>query len=145
MVWGISFQDEARVRKRFLDSELYGIEVEECQLSINNVLQLLLNTGPLIVLVNANLLTCNDCSWKLLRVCTKICCLKYQGHFILVLGYDLSRGLIHYRNPGNPDGKFLLLLKSFLHLLTSSQTQNVLMNMYLICILRNMYHINRRF
>ena len=94
------------MRQRFQDANIYGIEVEESKLLIENILEFIKTHGPLIVLVNANLLACTDCSSSILTVCRKVCCVRFQGHYVLVIGYNLMRGIIHYRNPGVSNSKF---------------------------------------
>ena len=54
--------------------------------------------GPVIVLVNYNLLQCIDCSSKLNCV---TCCFRtrFHGHYILAIGFDLKNDWVYYNDP----------------------------------------------
>lgn len=77
------------------------ITVREASVSINEILSHLANHGTCIVLTNANLLTCDSCNYfdfcrkansaaancLSLRACND----SYQGHYVVVVGFDLPR------------------------------------------------------
>jgi len=70
---------------------------------MNEILQNLDNHGPIIVLVNSNLLQCVQCT-GILHSLWELCCnkisQKYHGHYVVLIGYDLKEKMVYYRDPG---------------------------------------------
>lgn len=71
-----------------------------------------------IVLVNAVVLTCELCSSPVKYCCflpvgQKCFCRKpeYQGHFIVLCGFNKTTGSICYNNPAYSDREYILILK----------------------------------
>lgn len=71
-----------------------------------------------IVLVNAVVLTCELCSLPVKYCCflpvgQKCFCRKpeYQGHFIVLCGFNKTTGSIYYNNPAYSDREYFLNLK----------------------------------
>lgn len=98
-------QDGSRVAKRFEEAEAKGITVLQQSKTANDIIDHLSHHGPCIVLTDANVYA-ND---GLLNCCyggaEKLVCSKssYQGHYILVVGFDLEREVVIYRNPSTKD------------------------------------------
>ncbi|KAB0791565.1 hypothetical protein PPYR_03365 [Photinus pyralis] len=95
-------KDEQRINSRFGEAKMYGINVHEGSVEIVTILRHLRLNGPAIVLTNARLLTCDLC--KLNKVSLELRqCLPwpagYQGHYIVLCGYNKSRRKVYYRNP----------------------------------------------
>lgn len=72
-----------------------------------------------IVLVNAVVLTCELCSSPVKYCCfmpvgQKCFCRKpeYQGHFIVLCGFNKTTGSIYYNNPAYSDREYILILKA---------------------------------
>lgn len=74
-----------------------------------------------IVLVNAMVLKCEDCSSPVKYCCflpvgQKCFCRKpeYQGHFIVLCGFNKTTGSIYYNNPAYFDREYILMSKTSL-------------------------------
>lgn len=63
--------------------------------------------GPIIVLTNANLLTCDVCN-KIEKGATSL--QPYQGHYVVLIGYSFASNHIFYKNPSKKHGKPLDLI-----------------------------------
>lgn len=104
-------RDEQRVNQRFETAQKNGINVKKGSLDIGSVLEHLVY-GPVIVLTNAKLLNCEQCKLKKVAFDLKSNCfprsLPYQGHFVVLCGYNLERKKIFYRNPSLSDRKWFL-------------------------------------
>jgi hypothetical protein len=104
-------RDSERVQERFDQAEANGISLREGSVSIQEIVQHLSESGTCIVLTNANLLSCETCSYFILcgngdRATSTSCLLlrtcgsdAYQGHYVLAVGFDLPKQKIYYRNP----------------------------------------------
>ena len=55
-------KDNARVNDRFNDASENGMVILEKSVTLDEILEHLEKTGPVIILTNANLLTCSQCS-----------------------------------------------------------------------------------
>lgn len=93
-------RDNDRVNQRFDAAAEKKISVQEKSSSLEEILSHLENTGPVILLTNANLLSCSKCSnytswfpscWSSTPA--------YQGHYILLVGFNDKSKEILYRNP----------------------------------------------
>ncbi|XP_047500233.1 protein GUCD1-like [Penaeus chinensis] len=93
-------KDAQRVLDRFRDASRNGVVVEQGSSTMSDILVHLQQDGPVIVLTNAHLLICNRCERAMpqLRSCLP-CSPPYQGHYILLIGYDLRKNHLYYRNP----------------------------------------------
>ncbi|XP_049824454.1 protein GUCD1 isoform X2 [Aethina tumida] len=98
-------KDETRVNKRFENAEMYGVRIKKGSLSINYVLRQLMQ-GPAIVLTNAQLIYCDRCKFNKIKTELRKCIPftpSYQGHYIVLCGYDVKLGRVYYRNPSFND------------------------------------------
>lgn len=97
-------QDEERVVKRFAESSDRGMIVEKRSVPLTGILHHLKRHLPVIVLTNARLLQCQTCAFSKTRArirdCFAAACdITYQGHFVVLVGYDAATQLIYYANP----------------------------------------------
>ena len=131
----ILHRDSDRVQDRFDNAQQNGIYVEEKSVTMNELVQhisdlgihvhhfsihstnktKLFSLGTIIVLTNANLLSCETCSYfkftgKSDNSIMTSCFLvrnsgssAYQGHYVLAIGYDLPKKKVYYRNPSLRD------------------------------------------
>ncbi|XP_067015317.2 protein GUCD1 [Anabrus simplex] len=95
-------KDEERVMRRFNEAEANGISVRQVSLKQDDLIQHLARHGPIILLTNANLLSCDICKCK--KLITEIrswlpWSISYNGHYIVLCGYNLSRQKFYYHNP----------------------------------------------
>lgn len=98
--------DEKRVNQRFADARNYQIDVEKRTVNNKCLVDHLANHGPIIVLTNGSLLTCDLCKANKLQSEFRMCFPwrpSYNGHYILVIGYNLKIRKFFYRNPTNAD------------------------------------------
>ncbi|KAF7286647.1 hypothetical protein GWI33_004680 [Rhynchophorus ferrugineus] len=101
----ILHKDENRVNKRFKDAVKNKVSIENKSLSIKRILEHLVN-GPIIILTNAKLLCCDICKFNKVSIELRKCLpwpIAYQGHYIVLCGYDLSSQKVYYRNPSFND------------------------------------------
>ncbi|KAB7506917.1 Protein GUCD1 [Armadillidium nasatum] len=99
-------KDQQRVVNRFKFSANNNIMVEKGSVVIFEIISHLSNGGPVIVLVNANLLICDLCHRNGYELKSCLSCTSsppYQGHYIVLVGFNYSLGKIFYRNPGFKD------------------------------------------
>jgi len=97
-------KDNARVNDRFNDSSENGMVILEKSVTLDDILEHLEKTGPVIILTNANLLTCSQCSNY--SSCYQFCFsarVSYQGHYIVLVGFNSKSKQILYRNPSVKD------------------------------------------
>lgn len=98
-------KDENRVNLKFQEAKKHNISINKASISIIRLIEQLLN-GPIILLTNARILCCDKCkSNKISNELRK--CLPwrttYQGHYIVLCGYDIERQKVFYRNPSFDD------------------------------------------
>lgn len=93
-------QDAQRVLDRFRQAASHGVVVEQGSTTLNDILTHLSKEGPVILLTNSHLLACTRCAKAMphLRSCLP-CLPPYQGHYILLIGYDRRKNHVYYRNP----------------------------------------------
>ena len=108
-------KDNERINQRFKASEQNGIVVQKRSVSLSDLVNHVATNGVCIVLTNANLLSCdvcenNSCFGRRCRYTGNVaktlsCCMKppYQGHYVVMCGYNLNLKQIIYRNPGHSD------------------------------------------
>eukprot|EP00096_Caligus_rogercresseyi_P005424 TRINITY_DN2084_c0_g1_i1.p1 TRINITY_DN2084_c0_g1~~TRINITY_DN2084_c0_g1_i1.p1 ORF type:complete len:224 (-),score=58.86 TRINITY_DN2084_c0_g1_i1:1224-1895(-) len=83
-------KDTERVIRRFDEAENNCICIQERSVALSEILTHLASAGPIIALVNANVLKSPS------SIIDEI---NYQGHYVLLVGYDLSKKIIHYQDP----------------------------------------------
>lgn len=126
---GIMGKDTARVNGRFSAAAESGVRVERRSCDLVEILSHVSRYGPVIALTNANVLACGDSSLNLAAVICGVgagsggasgssgskCCAKraYQGHYILVVGYDVPARKVIYRNPSVRDGESAMSFECF--------------------------------
>ena len=117
-------KDSQRVIERFQNSSANGFTVEKRSVDIADIIDHIAKKGVAVVLTDANLLNCLCCNYysmtcirgtSLERNCLRLCGSKssYQGHFIVVVGYDLDQEIIIYRNPSVTDRECRMSFKDF--------------------------------
>lgn len=101
-------RDENRVNQRFQYAQKNGIKIIKNSLDTSTLLEHLVY-GPVIVLTNAKLLNCDHCKLKRFPLDDLSNCfprsLPYQGHFVVLCGYNLENRKVFYRNPSLSDRK----------------------------------------
>ncbi|CAH1118419.1 unnamed protein product [Phaedon cochleariae] len=98
-------KDENRITTRFKIAENSGIFIRNSSLSITEVMEHLVN-GPVIVLTNAKHLCCDICKLNKISSEFRKCIpwpVTYQGHYIVLCGYDINSRKVFYRNPSFGD------------------------------------------
>ncbi|XP_026176812.1 protein GUCD1 isoform X1 [Mastacembelus armatus] len=102
--------EEDRVNQLFLKAESKGVVVSKCSVTVQEIQSHLEQGHVAIVLVNAVVLTCELCSSPVKYCCflpvgQKCFCRKpeYQGHFVVVCGFNRTTGCIFYNNPAYSD------------------------------------------
>lgn len=93
-------QDVQRVLERFKHASSHGVVVEQGATTLTDILNHLSLEGPVILLTNAHFLMCIRCArvMPLFRSCLP-CSPPYQGHFILLIGFDFKKNHVYYRDP----------------------------------------------
>uniref|UniRef100_A0A8C9CSG0 Guanylyl cyclase domain containing 1 n=1 Tax=Phocoena sinus TaxID=42100 RepID=A0A8C9CSG0_PHOSS len=104
--------EETRVNQLFAQAKACKVLVEKCTVSVQDIQAHLAQGHVAIVLVNSGVLHCDLCSSPV-----KYCCFApsghrcfcrtpdYQGHFIVLRGYNRATGCIFYNNPAYADRK----------------------------------------
>jgi len=98
-------KDETRVKLKFKEAPLNNIPVKKGSVSILHILEHLVN-GPVIILTNAKLLCCDICKFNKISNELRKClpwAITYQGHYVVLCGYDLGTQKVFYRNPSFGD------------------------------------------
>ncbi|KAG7171902.1 GUCD1-like [Homarus americanus] len=93
-------KDAQRVLVRFQEASSQGVVVEQGAATLMDIVSHLREEGPVILLTNAHLLICTRCARAMphLRSCLP-CSPPYQGHYILLIGFDMRKTHFYYRNP----------------------------------------------
>lgn len=96
--------DEERVSQLFDQASSRGINVEQRSVSCEDILSCVQSGNVLIVLVDWNQLECIwcdrlRCQTGCLSCIKSKCCTGYQGHYVVVCGYDKKKRRIFYKNP----------------------------------------------
>ncbi|XP_042334462.1 protein GUCD1 isoform X1 [Sceloporus undulatus] len=107
--------EENRVNQLFAQAKACKVLVEKCAVTVQDVQRHLSRGHLAIVLVNAVVLLCELCSSPVKYCCflpigQKCFCRSpdYQGHFIVLCGYNRASGSIYYNNPAYADREDLL-------------------------------------
>nr|CAH7748977.1 unnamed protein product [Callosobruchus chinensis] len=98
-------QDENRINARFKKAKGSGILIQKASLTINDILSHLVN-GPIIILTNAKILSCDVCKFNKISAELRKCIpwpTSYQGHYVVLCGYDIHTRKVFYRNPSFGD------------------------------------------
>ncbi|XP_066221606.1 protein GUCD1 isoform X3 [Saccopteryx leptura] len=102
--------EETRVNQLFAQAKACKVLVEKCTVSMQDIQAHLAQGHVAIVLVNSGVLHCDLCSSP-----AKYCCFAprghrcfcrtpdYQGHFIVLRGYNRATGSVFYNNPAYAD------------------------------------------
>ncbi|KAH8289331.1 hypothetical protein KR054_003869 [Drosophila jambulina] len=110
-------KDERRVTRKFKDARAHGLRVEQRTVGMEVILRHLARHGPVILLTNASLLTCEVCKRNVLEKfgCFYLQCVplktclppdykRYAGHYVVLCGYDMAAEKLFYHNPEVHDG-----------------------------------------
>ncbi|XP_045880542.1 protein GUCD1 isoform X5 [Meles meles] len=102
--------EETRVNQLFAQAKACKVLVEKCTVSVQDIQEHLAQGHVAIVLVNSGVLHCDLCSSPVKYCCFapsghRCCCRSpdYQGHFIVLRGYNRTTGCIFYNNPAYAD------------------------------------------
>ena len=91
-------KDSGRVNTRFEKAESNGMDITETTVTLQEIIDHLDKTGPVIVLTNANLLTCTQCSNYISCYPSCFSSVSYQAEMITVLQHFSA--LLTYYFPG---------------------------------------------
>lgn len=92
-------KDENRVNSLFSEAESNGVVIEQRSVSLEEVLENLRKSRPVIVLINARLLRCITCRRHCLVCCLSCVSRGYYGHFIVLTGFNERTRVLMYKNP----------------------------------------------
>ncbi|XP_027701494.1 protein GUCD1 isoform X1 [Vombatus ursinus] len=102
--------EESRVNQLFAQASSCKVLVEKCTVTVRDIQEHLAQGHVAIVLVDAVLLLCDLCSSPVKHCCflpigQKCFCRgpAYQGHFIVLCGYNRASESIFYNNPAYAD------------------------------------------
>nr|XP_012309575.1 protein GUCD1 isoform X1 [Aotus nancymaae] len=131
--------EETRVNQLFAQAKACKVLVEKCTVSVQDIQAHLAQGHVAIVLVNSGVLHCDLCSSPV-----KYCCFApsghrcfcrtpdYQGHFIVLRGYNRATGCIFYNNPAYGDpGMCSTSVSNFEEARTSYGTDEDILFVYL--------------
>ncbi|XP_029442454.1 protein GUCD1-like [Rhinatrema bivittatum] len=112
--------EENRVNQLFAQAKASGVLVEKRTVTVQDLQQHLAQGHIAIVLVNAVLLLCDLCSSPVKYCCflpigQKCFCRSpdYQGHFVVLCGYNKSTESIFYNNPAYADRTCSTSIRNF--------------------------------
>ncbi|XP_060661861.1 protein GUCD1 isoform X1 [Drosophila nasuta] len=111
-------KDEKRVTRKFKDAKAHGLRVMQRTVDMDVIIKHLARNGPVILLTNASLLTCDICKRNALEKfgCFHLSCIaqntrlpsdknkRYAGHYVVLCGYDMDSKKLYYHNPEVHDG-----------------------------------------
>ncbi|KAH8286758.1 hypothetical protein KR018_005135 [Drosophila ironensis] len=121
----IVHKDDNRVTRKFKDARANGLQVEKRSVTMDAIVRHLSRNGPVIVLTNASMLTCDVCKRNVSKKfgCFYLNCIafntrtpsspppsshrfrkRYSGHYVVLSGYDVASHKIFYHNPEVEDG-----------------------------------------
>lgn len=96
-------KDEERINRKFAAAEEYGIVVRKSKITLGQLMiHLAKYRRPIILLTNSKLLACEACKVNKISKELKRCLpwpQSFQGHYIVICGYDKIMRRIYYRNP----------------------------------------------
>ncbi|XP_014597531.2 protein GUCD1 isoform X3 [Equus przewalskii] len=130
--------EETRVNQLFAQAKACKVLVEKCAVSVQDIQEHLAQGHVAIVLVNSGVLHCDLCSSPV-----KYCCFApsghhcfcrtpdYQGHFIVLRGYNRATSCIFYNNPAYADRMCSTSISNFEEARTSYGTDEDILFVYL--------------
>ncbi|NXW48332.1 GUCD1 protein, partial [Nyctiprogne leucopyga] len=129
--------EENRVNQLFAQAKACKVLVEKCTVTVQDIQNHLSQGHVAIVLVNAVLLLCDLCSSPVKYCCflpigQKCFCRNpdYQGHFIVLCGYNKASGSIYYNNPAYADRTCCTSISNFEEARTSYGTDEDILFIY---------------
>lgn len=129
--------EENRVNQLFAQAKACKVLVEKCTVTIQDIQEHLSGGHVAIVLVNAVLLLCDLCSSPVKYCCflpigQKCFCRSpdYQGHFVVLCGYNKASGSIYYNNPAYADRTCSTSVDNFEEARTSYGTDEDILFVY---------------
>ncbi|XP_047920023.2 protein GUCD1 [Anser cygnoides] len=129
--------EENRVNQLFAQAKACKVLVEKCTVTVQDIQKHLSQGHVAIVLVNAVLLLCDLCSSPVKYCCflpigQKCFCRNpdYQGHFIVLCGYNKASGSIYYNNPAYADRTCCTSISNFEEARTSYGTDEDILFIY---------------
>lgn len=93
------------MKKKFENARRNEIMIHMKILHIYTLIHHLSDWGPIIILTNANLLTCDVCNKKEKESNSSLT-VSYQGHYIVLTGYSFLTNHIFYKNPSRKHSEF---------------------------------------
>ena len=142
-------QDTNRVNKRFQDALSQGVTIKEKRITTCDIVNHIATRGVCIVLTNCHLLSCEACHYYSKNTIPqydnnnqesstkrhtlsfpglKDLCpsndASFQGHYVVVCGYDLPRQKLVYRNPSLCDRECIMSFQNFENARTSFGTDD---------------------
>ena len=142
-------QDTNRVNQRFQNAVSQGVHIEEKRISTSDIIHHIATRGVCIVLTNCHFLSCESCHYysknnipafnnnntdlNSKRISLNFPGLKdlcpssdasFQGHYVVVCGYDLPRQKLVYRNPSLCDRECIMSFQNFENARTSFGTDD---------------------
>ena len=134
-------QDTSRVMQRFEKAADLGVNIKQKSISTDDIINHITNKGVCIVLTNSNLLSCDACNYYSMTSIPQnnnynkgptskysssnippmkemfpkqpTMATSFQGHYVVVCGYDLPRKKIIYRNPSLCDRECEMSFQNF--------------------------------
>ncbi|XP_074654113.1 protein GUCD1-like [Tubulanus polymorphus] len=95
--------DECRVTELFNGATRRGVRVDKRSVRIKEIVDHLSQRDLVILLIDWSHMSCVWCDAHSCGLCGIKSCHRctgtYQGHFIVLCGYDKSKGLVFYRDP----------------------------------------------
>ncbi|ELT90580.1 hypothetical protein CAPTEDRAFT_171371 [Capitella teleta] len=108
--------DEQRVNNLFENAEEHGLSIQNRSVTLSEILDHLKEKKIIVILVDWSHLSCNWCGQtvKCLNLpCISRCLNVYQGHFIVVVGFNTKDKTIYYKNPSYKEEVCCCSMKSF--------------------------------
>lgn len=108
--------DEIRVSDLFENAASQGLTVAKRSVPMIELLQHMSKQNPIIALVDWSFLSCKWCDHVASCVsisCVGKCMQMYQGHFVVVCGYNKKDKLVYYKNPSYREELCCCSMKSF--------------------------------
>ncbi|KAL3858021.1 hypothetical protein ACJMK2_012637 [Sinanodonta woodiana] len=96
--------DEERVNKLFEVAFTQGLIIEKRSVTMEEIIEHIQLGNIAVFLIDWNYLECIWCDRHRCRTCMcfpclSACCDGYQGHYVVVCGFDLKKKRIFYKNP----------------------------------------------
>ncbi|EGF78764.1 hypothetical protein BATDEDRAFT_12878, partial [Batrachochytrium dendrobatidis JAM81] len=98
-------EDLKRVHSLFAKARACQVRIVPLVLAMDDICRFLAsNRYAIIILVNFNLLKCTTCSKNKAKTSTIYDQQnEFEGHYIVLIGYDAARDVVYYRDPGVSD------------------------------------------